>query len=366
MKRPRITPLTLSIAVTLVALGVITTACAITSRDDGLEPEHATSTSKVATPSRAVATPSKAVATPSEASATKLGHASGNCPADPNTPGGADPFGGCWPGPHNTGYPRGLQGDKRTPVTLTPYNGPCNIDTDNTLIDSQEINCERLRVTANNVTIANSLINGRIDTPNPDNVQRPFSFTLTDTTVAAGQQLGEKAIKLGNMVLTRVEISGATNSVTCNSNCTITDSWLHDQATDPEGVMHVSALRQGGNGVYKHNSIICEAARGQGAGGACSGAITGYGDLTIVQNNLVERNLILAGTSSVCVYGGSGNGRVYADKANRIRFLNNVFSKGKSGHCGIVALIAAWNPDLPGNAWEGNTYLEDGSPANPG
>lgn len=318
------------------------------------EPEYATKTGAVATVPDGSA---------SNGSVIRFGEQLVGCPGEPNTPGGEDPYGGCWPGEHNTGWPHGELGDTRTPVTLTPYTGPCSINTDNVVIDSKEVNCERLRITADNVTIVNSLINCRIDTPDPMDPQYSFSFTLTDSSVAVGDLLGEKAVKLGNMVLTRADITGTSNSVTCTANCTIIDSWLHDQATDPEGILHVSALRQGNGGLYRHNSIICEAARGQGAGGACSGAITGYGDQVVVQNNLIENNLILAGTASICVYGGSGNGRIYADQANNIRFLNNIFSRGASGRCGTYALIAAWRPDLPGNVFAGNTYLEDGAPA---
>ncbi len=301
----------------------------------------------------------------SAGAAIMFGQTATDCPGEPNTPGGEDPWGGCWPGPHNTGYPQGALGDTRSPVTLTPYTGPCNINTNNVVIDSKEVNCDRLRITGQNVTIVNSLINGRIDTPSPDDPQYSFSFTLTDSTVNAEAMLEEKAVKLGNFVITRADIKGASNSITCTNYCTVIDSWLHAQDTDPEGILHVSGLRQGGYGTYRHNSIICEAARGQGAGGACSGAITGYGDQVIVQHNLIERNLILAGTSSICVYGGSGNGRIYADQANNIRFINNVFGRGESGRCGTYALIAAWRPDLPGNEFTGNTWLEDGLPAIP-
>ncbi len=344
----------------LLAVGVVvagtTAVWAATNVFLAPELEYTTKTGAVATLPDASA---------SGGAAIRFGQQPIGCPSEPNTPGGEDPWGGCWPGPHNTGYPRGLPGDTRPPVMLTPYTGPCSISQSNVVIDSKEVNCDRLRITGQNVTIVNSLINGRIDTPNPMDPQYSFSFTLTDSSVAVGDLLGEKAVKLGNMVLTRADITGTTNSVTCTANCTVVDSWLHEQATDPEGIMHVSGIRQGNGGLYRHNSIICEAARGQGAGGACSGAITGYGDLVVVQNNLIERNLILAGTSSICVYGGSGNGRIYADQANNIRFLENVFGKGESGRCGIYALVAAWRPDLPGNIWAGNTYLEDGSPAIP-
>ncbi len=66
-------------------------------------------------------------------------------------PGAGDPFGGCWPGPANTGVPVG--------TVLTPYTGPCTITVANTVIDSKIISCELL-IRADNVTIRNSHING--------------------------------------------------------------------------------------------------------------------------------------------------------------------------------------------------------------
>ena len=345
-------------ALSLVAAAAgVATVWAATNHFADRESENMTKTGTVAAVSDTTA---------SGGAAVKFGVTPVVCPGEPNTPGGEDPWGGCWPGSHNTGYPKGAPGDTRPSVTLTPYTGDCNLNTNNETIDSKTIDCSgsRLRITADNVNITNSLILGRIETPSPFTVNPdyPFSFTLTDTTVAAGDILEEKVIKTGNFTLTRVDVTGASNSVTCFTNCTVIDSWLHDQATDPEGILHVSGLRQGQEGLYRHNSIICEAARGQGAGGACSGAISGYGDYQAVFNNLIEKNLIRAGTSSICVYGGSGRDRPYTYDAHDIRFINNVFEKGASGRCGIYGLVSAWLPELPGNLWSGNTY-DDGTPA---
>ncbi len=77
----------------------------------------------------------------------------GTCAAPAHTPGGADGFGGCWPGPANTGVPSG--------TALTTYTGPCRITANNTVIDSKIVNCS-LTIAAQNVTIRNSRINGTI------------------------------------------------------------------------------------------------------------------------------------------------------------------------------------------------------------
>src|SRR5882757_1004664 len=94
--------------------------------------------------------------------AVKFGSGSGggtaNCQAPANKPGGPDGLGGCFPGAFNTGYPHGLAGDTRTPVTLTNYTGSCSITVNNTVIDSKNINncsADGLFIYAQNVTIKN-------------------------------------------------------------------------------------------------------------------------------------------------------------------------------------------------------------------
>lgn len=93
-------------------------------------------------------------ATASGNSATKFGQSASSClyprvtvtsgnqssyPAYPvNTqvyvPSGADPWGGCFPGPNNTGVPAGTQ--------LTAYTGSCVITTPNTVIDKKIVDCD--------------------------------------------------------------------------------------------------------------------------------------------------------------------------------------------------------------------------------
>src|SRR6478752_3373644 len=91
------------------------------------------------------------------------------CVGAANTPGGSDPWGGCWPGPQNTGYPHGLPGDTRAPVTLTDYTGPTTIKTCGVVIDSKTVPQDLLIQVGNGtdlskpcVTIKNSLVKGVI------------------------------------------------------------------------------------------------------------------------------------------------------------------------------------------------------------
>ena len=89
----------------------------------------------------------KASAIPGGGSVTPPPNYSGNCPTAANTPGGADPWGRCWPGAHNTGVPGG--------VSLRTYGGPCHITTAGTVIDARIVNCH-LTIDATGVVISRS------------------------------------------------------------------------------------------------------------------------------------------------------------------------------------------------------------------
>ena len=93
----------------------------------------------------------------------------------------------------------------------------------------------------------------------------------------------------GNFTANRVEITGGRRSVYCEYNCTIENSWVHDQGGDPGGDAHFSGIRMGESTTVRHNTITCEALRGPGTG--CSAGLTGYGDFGPVQNNLIENNI---------------------------------------------------------------------------
>src|SRR5262249_12933352 len=114
-------------------------------------------------------TPSTTPPTPST-SPTPSPTPTAACPvAGKNVPGGADPWGGCWPGPGNTGVPAGM--------VLTPYTGPCIIAVP-TVIDSQLVTCD-LSIQSTGVVIRNSEIHGSID----GGEDTGSSFTLTDSLV---------------------------------------------------------------------------------------------------------------------------------------------------------------------------------------
>jgi hypothetical protein len=257
-----------------------------------------------------------------------------------------------WPNADNTGVPDG--------VVLTPYTGRCTIDEDNTVIDAAVVDCDRLRIVADNVTILRTRVNGRIDTPDPADKKYSFSFRIEDSEVHLGNVLGVTGIKQGNFTAKRIEVTGGARSIHCERDCVIEDSWIHAQASDPAGKAHLSGVRMSQGLVLRHNTLLCEAVRLPGKG-ACSAALTGYGDWAPVQNNLIEGNLFQPGSSSYCAYGGSTKQKPFSSGTRDIRFIGNVFERGHTGTCGTYGPIGSFDPSRPGNAWRDNVW-DDGTP----
>jgi hypothetical protein len=266
---------------------------------------------------------------------------------------GPDAWGGCWPGPSNTGVPEG--------TTLTPYDGPCVITVDDTVIDAKTVACD-LQIRAANVRILRSKINGSVAT---DEASSGYSFDISDSEVDVGDRAGT-GIGAVSFSALRVHVRGGNRSIHCWHDCTVTDSYVHGQFTDPSGTFHESAMRMGQSATFRHNTVICDAPDVPPDGG-CSAGLTGYGDFGPVQNNVVDRNLFGATTGGFCAYGGSSQGKPYSDQTHHIVFTGNVFQRGEraSDHgefvCGYYGAITAFDASLPGNTWSENTF-DDGTP----
>lgn len=251
-----------------------------------------------------------------------------------------------WPDASTTGVPAG--------TTLTPWTGECDITENDTIIDGRLVECD-LRILATGVTITRSEIRGIVVNRNPED---GYSFTISDSLVVAGQRL-VTGVGNGNFTASRVEVVGGKRSMNCEMDCIIEDSWVHAQSGDSEGAAHLSGIRMGQDTVIRNNTITCEAERIPPASG-CSSALTGYGDFAPVQNNLIEGNRFVAGTSSFCAFGGATRDKDFSDASRDVRFINNVFERGETGECGIHGAIVAFDSAAPGNLWEGNTW-DDGS-----
>ncbi len=290
--------------------------------------------------------------------AVKFTAPAGGCETTtPFTPGGPDPWGGCWPGQTNTGVPAG--------TNLAAYTGSCTVTANNTIIDSRTVNCSPLTIRASNVSISKSQLNGGV------NIESGYcstaSVTIVDSAVdipdeVTGGNSGSTGILRCNFTANRVNVTGGRRSMYCVNNCVIENSWVHEQGVDPDAEAHFSGIRMEQNGTIRHNSITCEATR-SGPGSGCSAGLTGYGDFAAVRDNLIERNLFYrggAGGSTICAYGGSSGedgGKPYGHLAENIRFISNRFVRDpQTGYCGNLATVLDFNSSRPGNVWQDNLF----------
>lgn len=267
-----------------------------------------------------------------------------SCSGAPNTPGGPDPFGGCFPGPNNTGVPAG--------ATLTAYSGSCDFRSDNVVVDSKTLNCD-VFVYGKNLTIKNSLINGTVIVN-----AATASVTILDSTLKGGS--AHAGVLEGyNATILRADISGGEHSVHCGQNCVVRDSYLHDQYTaDPSWHQNGFLSNGGSNYTIVHNSVQCI--------GACTADIALLNDGSQADAT-VDKNLLVATTSaSYCAYPAGGtNGKPGITK--NISWTDNIFQRGANGKCAQNGPVYFWNsqstnPNADGyqNLWNNNKWDDGG------
>jgi hypothetical protein len=302
---------------------------------------------------------------------------SGPCVGPANKPGGPDPWGGCWPGPHNTGYPQGLPGDVRTPVSLTPYTGPMTIRSCGVVIDSKVVEGDLLIEAGNGttsestpcVTIKNSLVRGVVFSE-----KKTYGPTvIQDTEVVPSDLPWWENIGRSNLFVYRVNSHGGEGVIKCEVNCVARDNWVHGMNLG--GEYHYNAF--GGNGTnaftIDHNYASCgdwEKRSNPAADAGCSAVIGFYGDFAPIQNISITRNF-LASTFSMsgdepsrqagyCINPGYYPGKPYPAPSN-MTITDNVFARGVTGKCGVYGPSNSLNARgaTNGNVWERNRY-EDG------
>jgi hypothetical protein len=274
-------------------------------------------------------------------------------PTPTATPTAPPPSSG-WPDASNTGWSG----------TLTAYTGPLTITTPGTVIDSKIVT-GTLLIRAANVTVTNSQVNGTVYV---DEDWTGSSVTVTDSVVDAGQKPGTGIGDI-NFTVLRTEVIGGNRSIYCYHACEVRDSYVHGQFRDSTGVYHESGIRMSQNTTLVHNSIVCDAPEVPPDAG-CSADLTGYGDFEPVANNLIQGNLFRTTASGgFCAYGGSSGGKPYSNAAHDVRFVDNVFERGRlNDHgqpdCGAYGAITDFDPSRPGNVWTNNRYV-DGTPVTP-
>jgi hypothetical protein len=306
---------------------------------------------------------------------------SGPCAVStPNVPDGPDPWGGCMPGPSNTG-------PNAPESSMTAYTGSCTVTTANVVIDSKIVNCQPLVVGsgASGLLIKNSYLKGGVVqsgsasfTIQDSFLDNAISFpACPDGSCPAGKyacgDVNNATINCGvdgsNYTLLRTEIINSNRAVYCHSNCLIQDNYFHGTNLWPSSSnrAHASSARVEQNTTLRHNTVACDY-KGPFPNDdiGCSANITGYPDFAPIKNNTIDRNLLIANNVGVgvCAYGGGTGGKPYSNdptNATNIKFTDNVFQRGANGNCGIWGPIIHFLPTRTGNVWSGNVWDNGGS-----
>jgi hypothetical protein len=256
-----------------------------------------------------------------------------------------------FPAAFNTGYPRGLPGDTRTPVSLTPYTGPCTITTAGTIIDKKDIRCT-LNIRAKNVVIRNSRIRvanaSAVDTRDNDN------RVLIEDTELDGQGLDNSAggialVGFAGFILRRVDAHGSGDIIRANGWAEIHDSFLHDPR-GLQGSQHHDII-QSTNAV--HLRIVHNRLENPHTQTSCILLKADQGNISDV---LVDRNLMNGGGYSFYWYDhNTGVYRISNGTVSNNRFMRapaGYWPKG--GYHGARVFSAVSLPTWTNNVWDDN------------
>ncbi|CAI9398624.1 DUF4082 domain-containing protein [Nocardioides sp. T2.26MG-1] len=275
-------------------------------------------------------------------------------PTDPSgSPTNPTPPTGDWPGPDNTGMPSG--------TALTAYSGPCTITRPTRLTAVDATSCDAILVRSAGVVISDSLL-PRVDVTDG----RDDSVTVTDSTVRGGDWV-DGAVWGSNITLTRVEVTGGQHSVHCGDQCTVTDSWLHEQYNPAGRSFHNNAfISNGGNTmVVRHNTLACTPQVNSSDGG-CTADLSLFGDFEPIRDVRIERNLFVANPTGIsyCLHAGHNPGKPYGTDPRGVQVVDNVFQRGNNGRCGVWGAVTSFLEDGTGNVWSGNVW-DDGTALRP-
>jgi hypothetical protein len=263
-----------------------------------------------------------------------------------NTPGGPDPWGGCWPGPGNTGVPAG--------VSLSSYNGPCEISKD-TVITDETVNCA-LSVNSGNLTLDDSMVNGEVYNNGSGSV------LIEHSTLNGGSDMTETVLG-SDLTILSSNLYGNQHEVYCGGDCTIENSWLHDNY-DFGSSDHQNGFLSTGGDTYdlQHNTVGCV--------GGCTGDITFIPNSDVSEATVSKNLLVAAPDAAYCLY-PSSDAPSKPGVVEQMTITDNVFQRGANGTCATYGPVYGWDwptgtPNTDGfdNVWSGNTW-DNGQALNP-
>ncbi|NUP76484.1 MAG: hypothetical protein HOV96_02920 [Nonomuraea sp.] len=265
-------------------------------------------------------------------------------------PGSAEPSkqaGRSWPGPDDTGVPKGLALRKSGSIRVTK-NG--------TVIEGVEVT-GYITVEADDVTIRNTRVRGTKGWWGILQREGRTGLTVEDTEVFGnGRQRTQFGIlNQGKMItVRRVDIHTISNGILTQQGL-VEDSYVHDpkyySGDHTDMIMSTGPPAPGTELIIRHNTVINTLDQ--------TGAIALFQDFGVVKDVTVERNLLAGGGWSL--YAGAG----VKGTSSNIKVIDNVFSRKVWPKGGSAGPVSYWDKDGPGNRWHGNTW-ETGETVTPG
>lgn len=315
------------------------------------------------------------------------------CTAHSNTPGGPDPWGGCWPGPDNTGVPPGTV-LKSVPQDISSgpgwnwnvTDGAIYITGCNVVLDGLNVNGQIYLRNGNGtqsaatpcVTIKDSKINGFVDVNDYCLVRQCGPLVMTDDEIAIPRGADRSSLLYSNWYVWRINSHGGHGTLACNGHCEVHDSWIHGFYL--EQAFHYNAIGSNGDGagpfIIDHNYLSCGDfwAKDPSTNGSagCSADLGLYGDFGPIANVAVSHNYFAPATPTAtftnnyqpgfCINTNNPQtGKPYPDATNEV-VTDNVFARGYNGKCGVYGPVSNWQSGN-GNVWSGNTWA-NGRPLN--
>lgn len=265
-----------------------------------------------------------------------------SCNGQTHVAGGFDGMGGCWPGPDNTGVPDG--------TVLSTYSGPTTFSSGTTTIDSKLIYDDLVVTGTGNLIVKNSKMIAHFDADTASG-----TLTIIDSEIDGTSWVGA-TVGFQNVTILRSNIYGSQHSVLCGDNCSVTDSWLHDQY-EHNGDHNNAYISNGGSNVtLRHNTLHCTPSGS--IGGGCSSNASFFGDFATIANVTIDSNLLLSTPSGgYCAYLGHDPGKPFGSNPSNVKVMNNYFQKGTSGKCGSNAAVTSFL-NANGNVFTGNKFTD--------
>jgi hypothetical protein len=199
------------------------------------------------------------------------------------------------------------------------------------------------------VTIEDSQINGTVHTDGSGSV------LIEHTTINGGSDHSE-SVGGANLTVLYDNIYGDQHEVHCYSDCTVENSWLHNNFNGLRLGWHENGFFNDGgtNFTVIHNSVYCV--------GGCTGDITFIPDGNVSYATVSKNLLVATMYASYCLYPSSDPGYKPGIMTHMV-VTDNVFQRGSNGKCAMYGPVYGWDrptrtPDADGygNVWSGNIW----------